>query len=580
VRIRKRHIALKPILVFIGLFFLVASCGNSKEVQATGNTKKRAVFKENFHKAMSEKMIGHYDKSISILEACLTLEPENPAVHFALSDLYESTGNRDKMISAAENAYQYDPSNKWYILRLADLYFAQERYEKTVELYAKIIEEEKNIDLKFQYIDALMRAKEYQKAIDMLNEVEVETGTIPQVSFTKHDLYVKLGEPEKAELEVTRLLTENPSDLDYRMMVAEYYMSEQRFDESMVLLQTVIDEDPDFGQAYIMQADLLLRQNFLADSFKKLKIGFSKDDVPMERKLELIGGLMPYTQPGQADADFIDQGIADLYQIIYDYDEVYAKMHEYYGYYLLAHDSLEKAQKELAISTQIDPSKYNVWIELTYADRKLARYDELFAHGEEMITYFPAQPFAYLVTGMSAIKLEKFDRAEELLFIGKDLVVDAPEVESNFYTEMAKLKRAKGDGLGAIKLLDKAINTDPKNLQAYDLKAEILMDLGSLSKAEECVKEGLSIDAKNSILLTTLAEILALNKKYAEAEEVLQNALIYDDRNVAILAFYGDILALNNKLDQALEFWKEAKRLGAESTLLDKKIADKKYYAE
>ncbi|MBL4661970.1 MAG: hypothetical protein JKY22_00015 [Flavobacteriaceae bacterium] len=253
------------------MLFFVASCNNFKKAEEVNIYTQRKVFKAEFHQANSEKMIGHYEKAIALFEHCLVVEPNNHAVHFALADLYQTQGDKDKTLHHAESAYNNNKSNKWYALRLADLYFERNEFAKTADLYAAIIAEEKNVDIKFKYVDALIRAKRFPEAITMLNEIEVETGVLPELTFTKHDLYTQLGETEKAEEELTRLMNENPADADNKVIVAEFYLQQKQFVKSKNLLQSVINDNPNYGQAYIMMADLELRQDNVSGAFDNLK---------------------------------------------------------------------------------------------------------------------------------------------------------------------------------------------------------------------------------------------------------------------------------------------------------------------
>ncbi|WP_027420043.1 tetratricopeptide repeat protein [Crocinitomix catalasitica] len=574
-----RSIQQLPFLGIVFVLLVLSACGNSKNVGKTETPVIRKSFKEAFHEAVSEKMIGHNENAIALFESCLLIEPENPAVFFALSDLYEQAGDQTKKLTFAEKAYSYDQNNKWYILRLADLYYEKQEFTKTVDLYSKIIENEKNIDLKFQYVDALMRAQKFQRAIDMLNEIEVETGVIPQVSFTKHDLYMQLQNEELAKAELDKLITENPSEYEFKMMVAEYYMQQQDFSKANALIDDILQSDADFGQAYIMKADLALRQSKVLDAFKLLEIGFDKDDVQLDRKLELIGGLIPYAAPGQADAEIMRTGITDLFEQVYDESAENSKLHEYYGYFLADNMNLIKAEKQLELATKFDPSKFNVWAELTRVEMELNAFDRLFANGEKMISYFPSQPFAYLITGLSGIKIEKYDESEEYLILGKDLVIDAPELLSNFYIELGKLKYAQGKKDKGIEYLNKASQTYPKNLQVYDLKAKLFMQDNDYVKAEQTIKEGLEMNAKDPILLETYGVLLIEKKQYPQAIEVFESVLVYDSYNITALEYYGDALFLSGREKEALEFWIESKKQGNTSPIIDKKIEEKKYYA-
>src|SRR5690606_11497409 len=156
---------------------------------------------------------------------CLSINANSSAVHFALSDIYEIQGNKNLALETAQRAFQIDKTNKWYALRLADLYFKMGDYQNSSIYYdLGINEQEKNIDLKFSYAEALIYSNQYQKAIVVMDEIEIDTGKIPELSLTKHDMYMALGDEEKAQNELNTLISENPGNLEYRIIIADYFL--------------------------------------------------------------------------------------------------------------------------------------------------------------------------------------------------------------------------------------------------------------------------------------------------------------------------------------------------------------------
>ena len=77
----------------------------------------------------------------------------------------------------------------------------------------------------------------------------------------------------------------------------------------------------------------------------------------------------------------------------------------------------------------------------------------------------------------------------------------------------------------------------------------------------------------------TYAWILYQMKKYDDAKVWLAKALENGGgTNSTLLEHYGDILYQLGDIDSAFKFWTDAKKWGGSSTLLDKKIAEKKLY--
>jgi len=567
------------VFVILLLVFSFQSCKNNKEVQPQKSIyAQRKAFKEVFHQANSEKMIGHYERAEALFQQCLAIESDNHAVHFALSDLYQKQGDAAKTLSYAERAYELNSTNKWYILHLADLYFAREEFQKTADLYKQIIADEKNIDLKFRYTEALIRSSNYNDAIAMLNEIEVETGKIPEVTFTKTDLYRQLEQPENIEAELDAFLAENETNSDYSIMVAEYYMQNQEYAKSTQMVEKIIKNDPDYGSAYIMMADLRLRQDDVSGAFLNLEKGFSKKDVSIERKLELLVGLIPYSASNQRDSEEMSKGIANLFLKTYDINLKNAELHDAYAYFFLTQDQLTQAEEQYQIACNLNGTSFNSWLRLLNIQYELEHYSPLFTNGQQAAELFPSQPLVYLFTGIGAKETSQYDAAEEWLFLGKDLVVKDPELTSEFLYHLADLSYKTGDEAQGENYFEQALTQHPNNLNVYVYRAERFLEDDELDLAETEIKKGLNLSPGSPYLLKTYGNILMEKKEYNAASAAFKKALTENYQNAEILELYGDALFLSGKKHDAVLAWEDAIKYGSKSETLQRKYHDQTYY--
>ncbi len=569
---------LKSVWVLLFLIVINSSCNNSKKSTEQSIFNQRKPFKELFHEANSEKMIGHDEKAITLFEQCLTIEPENPAVHFALSELYLSQGNKDKSYAYAETAYSGNPTNKWYALHLADLCYAREEYVRTADLYAKIIPEEKNIELKYKYVDVLMKVNRLVDAIKIINEIEVETGKQPELTFTKYDLFLQLGKPIDAQRELDAFLDENPSDPEPKIIVAEFYLDQRKFDEAQSLIESVIKTNPTGGDAYILLADLNLRKNDLTLAFNHLRIAFADEDVLMERKLDIIRGLIPYTEKNQADHEIMSKGVQSLFDIIYDPSLSNDLLHEAYGFFCLGQNELDKSAEQLQIACSINPSNFNTWLQLLSLQNQLDQYEALYSNGKQASELFPAQPILYLLTGIGAKETKNYSDAEERFFLGKDLVVQDPQLSSELLYQLGDLNYRQGNFETAESFYDQAISKNKGNINVYADRAIHLMKNNELEKAEMEISKGLEAAPKNSKLNDINGQILFLKKDYTAAAAAFLEALYDNYTDPVLLERCGDAYYLMGEVEKGIELWNESLKNGNTSPVLNRKLTDKKYY--
>lgn len=558
-------------------FAVLASCGTTKEVEKNIYTERKP-FKELLHEANLEKMIGHDERAIELFEQCLILEPTNHAVHFALSQLYESQKLDDKSLTHAEQAYNLNQTNKWYTLRLADLYYKKEAYDKTADLYAKIITEEKNIDLKFKYVDVLIKSNRLESAINMMNEIEVETGKLPELTFTKYELYTELKKPIEAQKELDTYITESVSISEAKIMVAEFYMDKRKTSEARKLAEQVIKSDPKYGQSYIILADLELRDGNVDAAFINLEKGFASPDLSIESKLTMVQGLIPYTEKSEMDHEKMTKGVQSLFDVLYITDSENASLNEYYGYFLLIQNDLAGSEKAYLKACEIDPSQFNSWLQLLNIQNQTKNYSSLMINGTKSVELFPSQPILYLLTGIGAKESKHYSEAEEWFFIGKDLIVNDPQLQSEFLYQIGDLNHKQGNKEEAEFYFEQALTINVGNINVYADRAKHLLESNRLSEAEIEIKKGLAEVPKSSKLLDIYGQILFAKKDYAAASDTFLKALYDNYKDGVLLERCGDAHFLMGKKTEGIELWEEALKNGNTSALLKRKIADKQYY--
>ncbi len=560
---------------------MLTSCGGSKEIQEQRvKTPVEDEFKKNFHEAIREKMRGNFDLSLELFQKCLSINQESDAAHFALSDVYQALGNTEQSISHAESAFKLDEDNRWYVLRLADLYYQTGNYHKSAEFFGKAIEEEKNIDVKFKYAESLIHSNDYKRAIEMLDEIEVETGKSPNLSLTKHDLYQELGDKEAAQNELQTLIDDNPSNVENKLIIADYFLRTNQVDAANKILEESLKQNPNSGESYLMLADIDLRKGDLDASFVHLEKGFQFDDVSIARKIELIRGLQPYAFEATQDAPKIEKGLETLFELIYDEQIKNDTLHLAYAYFLRDQGSTNKAIVQFKQVVAINPNSYNTWLQLLYLQYDADAYEGMYKDGKEALDLFPAQPVVYLLSGIAAYEQKQFSESEEWLFLGKGLVLNDPQLEAEFLHQIGKLYGIQKDYEEAYNYLDQAKSMDEFNGNVVKTRAILLVEQDKDQQAIAELEAALKQAPTNPFFLDALGLVYLKTGAFEKAKKKFENALVYEKRDPEIYEHLGDAFSQLGQKDKALENWKKAAELGRSTAILNKKIADQKYYAE
>ena len=100
-----------------------------------------------------------------------------------------------------------------------------------------------------------------------------------------------------------------------------------------------------------------------------------------------------------------------------------------------------------------------------------------------------------------------------------------------------------------------------------------------LDVAESVVDQIIDAFPQQSLFQDTKGMIYFSREKFEDAENLFDGAVKMDPKNPIYLEHLGDAQMKNGNASDALENWKLAKEYGSKSKNIDKKIADKKYYA-
>jgi len=568
---------------FILALLLLSSCKNKEKIAGNkhGPMSDELIFKNKFHEANSEKMIGHYDKSIRLFNECLVLNPNSAASYFGLSEIYLKQNNQEKGLTYAQKSYDLNKTNKWYLIHLADLYHTVGNYHQSSNLYEILFDDfnETNIEYRYKLVEALIYSNQNAKAIQQLNKIELETGKTPELSLTKHDLYNALGKKDLANQEIESLLKEYPTDESIRLQLLDYYLQTNQVTRATDVANDILKLNPKSGDAYLGLADIEIRSNHIDKSFDYLDRGFQDESVDIKRKMSLLNGLTTYAfDKKDPNSVLINKRLASLYQNMEFNENNNSDFLMLYGTYLNMNSQTLKAREKFAKSCQLNPSDYRAWDGLLNVDYSAGLFDSLFVDGQKAIELYPTQPMVYLLTGIGGYESNHFEEAEEFLILGQDFVVNDKELSSEFEYHLGKTYWKSGEKDEGEKYFSKALVTNPNSAKIYYGYSVLLLEDKKYDLALLQSQKAIEIEPKNALYLDHHAMVLIKQKLFSEAEKTLAKAIVIDYTNAQILEHYGDALFFNGKIDNAVEMWKESQKQGNTSTVLLKKIRDKKYY--
>jgi tetratricopeptide (TPR) repeat protein len=220
------------------------------------------------------------------------------------------------------------------------------------------------------------------------------------------------------------------------------------------------------------------------------------------------------------------------------------------------------------------------WERLLMINNDLLDWKSMDEDSKNALVFFPEQPLIYILRSVGLLQQKKYN---ELLTVLDSGIVHAnkdPKILSQLYTYQAEalynLKRFNE----AFDIFEKVVALDPENYMAMNNYAYYLSLKGErLSTAENLSAKVIQANPENATYLDTYAWVFFMKKDFKLAKFYMEIALSKstEDGSAVLVEHYGDILFYLNEKENALTQWQKSLKMGNDSKILKRKIAEKRY---
>lgn len=545
---------------------------------AFGTDPKKTLSEGKLIEAGKYAMLGDYTKAISTYEDCIKLDPQNEAAQFEIAKIEVfQLNNFDDALTHIKAAYKIAPNNKWIVQLYAHVYELKNDFKNASKVLTKYLKENPtDLDALFNLSFFQQKALKFSDAIETYNKIELQVGVNPEIAFAKEKLWNQLGKPNNAILELQNLITKFPNEPKYYNALADLYFVNKMNDKGLDVLQQMVAISPDNPEAQITLAEYYRSIGDGEKYFASLKNAFQSSDLSIDIKMQLMLKL----GKGMGNNKVYDDRILELAEIIAQVNSDEAKSFAMLGdvNYQLRHDSA--AAQNYRAALKLDAGKFAIWQQLMLIETSLMQFDSLLLTSKSAMELYPDQPMTFYYNGVANLQKKNYPEAVSSFANSLKIGLQNKNLIAQIYANM-------GDAFNSLKkysasdsCFDLALSFNADDANTLNNYAYYLALRGErLGEAEKMSKKSNDLFPNNANNLDTYAWVLFKEGKFDEAKSAIENALQYGgDKNGGILEHYGDILFKLGDTNGALDNWKKAKQLGVDSTNIDKKIADKKFY--
>lgn len=580
--------AVVKIMVMAVLTALISSCGKhvvasaghpTPPASAVLSEEDRQRFDHFFLEALCQQEKGNYTDAFEMLSYCLAIDSTSAEVYFLLSSYYADLKKDSLTMVYMKRAAELNPDNNFYLERFGQSLLNIGEYDQAVDIYERLYANNRH---RTDVLELLLKIYEYNKnhkmMIDVLNRMELVDGSSEQLTLNKMHVYALQGKKEEEFNELKGLTERNPYDLNYRVMLGNWMVQNERGDEALSLFKEVLDAEPDNLSAQLSLADYYksVGRDSIADTMIEQILIDKK--TPSDTKLSLIRQIIMENQQHGGDSTIV----LNLFDRILATPQTNADIAEIkVAYMFLCNMPKEDIRKALQDVLAIAPDNVTARIQLLQNIWETENYEEIIRLAQAGTAYNPDEMVFYYFLGMAYYQTDEHDEALDALRRGVSQINEKSNKEfvSDFYAIMGDILHEKGQNKQAFEAYDSCLVWKADNYGALNNYAYYLSELGQdLAHAEQMSFKTIKAEPENPIYLDTYAWILFMEEKYEEAKVYIDQALANDSTLSSVYFEHaGDIYSKTGDTGKAVEFWKKALEQDKENALLRKKIKLKKY---
>jgi tetratricopeptide (TPR) repeat protein len=423
-------------ILFYGLLLsgtLICPAVLHAQVEPDSLSLARDEFQEDFYESLKQKGIENYDKAIQSLQKCLTKEPENPVLYNEMGKNYLGLKNYPEAEKAFLRATQLDPKNRWYWQGLYDVYYETKNFNKSIPIVQKLMEWKKDF-YQEDLVSLYMYTQQYDKALDMINEMEGTVGMSEKREMYKAEIMSnsKYKAPKKEALE--EAIRKNPkSESNYLDLIYLYSESGQEEKAEQVAKQ-LEKEIPgsDWAQVSLFKFHLSNNEGGKASESMFTVLGSKKIDSKIKHRV--LNEFLIFAVANPQYATQLDKAVG------YFDDDKHVDVAKEVGKFFYNKKKYTEAAKyfEKSLGNKQDDIETVELLLTTYADG--GRFQDLAGKAAGYIDLYPTHAKLYYFAGLGANGLGQYAKAKKWLEEGIDYVVEDKALEASFKKELTTAK--------------------------------------------------------------------------------------------------------------------------------------------
>jgi len=475
---------------------------------------------ELFQDGLKMVLVDEPKKALDYFKQAELISSDNSGLAYKMAETYVQLNDLATAEIYAKKALELETKNSYYYLLLAKIQERQENYKEAAKTYEKLIENVPNSDESlFSLANAYMRVRDFKQALHTMDKIEKAYGVTEEVVRQKQQVYLQMNKLDLAIKEMRKLIEANPTEMRYKLIIAELLLTNKMEKEAEELLLQILSKESN-SYASLMLYSLYLNQNKKDKAEQQIDAPLSDPELNIDEKVRVLAQYLGGFRSDEEAAKVIRWA-----GLIAKSNPEDAKAWAFQGDFLNLNKQKKEARTSYLKSLHIKSSNQQVWEQVILIGSELNEVDSVAKHASLALVDFPNNGVFWYYKGRANLFLKQNKEAAEALENARryqpdnvGLVFECNAMLGDLYNQTKEF--AKSD-----EAYEAALKSDGNNAMVLNNYSYFLsVRKEKLAYAKKLGEKLVALEGDNPTYQDTYRWILYQLKDYAQAKEWLEKA--------------------------------------------------------
>lgn len=405
---------------------------NNRPDDDLGNVEDE--FQEHFFEALKQKGIENYERAVEALHKCLNLNSKLPVIYFELGKNYNKLKNFGEAETNLKKAISMQPDNVWFLDELYDVYFQQNDINNAIKTIKQLVKY--HPDYKEDLAALYVREEKYKQALELLDELDANLGLSESRDAMRNDIYSITGNADDRIENLEQRIANNPNNEDNHLKLIYRYSQTGDHKNAYEASKNLLKVKPDSKFVHLALYKFYLQDGRIEDAVSSIKIALGSPEINADAKAKVFKDFVGFVAKNpEYESDLVD------ITVLVDNNKD-AQTHSNLGHYYLKAGDKVKALLNFKEALKQDPKDFKLIKDILLLQLDIKDYKAVVNDADRALELYPAQPMLYLVIGVANNNLNQHKKAIENLEMGLDFLIENPQMEADFYSELSLAYKA------------------------------------------------------------------------------------------------------------------------------------------